>query len=59
VAGVLELTLVDTTIAIDAGNDATLQTLICLVTPLLQQPILDGSQLIPLLNRILAIVGSL
>ena len=56
VAGLLDLTLVDTTVTIDSGGDPVLQTLICAVTPLLEQPVLDGSQVIPLLNQIIALL---
>ena len=54
--GILDLTLVDTTLIIDSGGDPARHTLICAVTPLLEEPVLDESQLIPLLNQILALL---
>jgi hypothetical protein len=57
-AGLLSLTVVNTTVTIDSGSDVALRTLICEVTPLLLQPVLDGgiSEVIPLLNQILALL---
>jgi hypothetical protein len=57
-AGLLALTVVDTSVTIDSGSDATLRTLICEVTPLLLQPLPEGgiSEVISLLNQILALL---
>jgi hypothetical protein len=55
-AGLLDLTVVDTTVTIQATPGTELSVLICALSPLLEQPVLDGSQVIPLLNRILALL---